>query len=54
MYRQRYEELAGEMLPAPPSLPLPPAIVAGGQVDLEILLARVDQLIADLDEVGSA
>jgi DNA-binding SARP family transcriptional activator len=48
VYRQRYAELTGTRLPAPPTLPRPPEVVASSPVDLEALLAQVDQLIAEM------
>jgi DNA-binding SARP family transcriptional activator len=49
-YRQRYQELTGMAPAAPPSLPLPPAAVAGSPVDLEALLAQVDRLIDGMQD----
>jgi DNA-binding SARP family transcriptional activator len=49
VYRQRHEELAGEALPAPPLLPVPPAVVVDSSFDLETLLAQVDHFIVDLN-----
>jgi hypothetical protein len=46
-YRRRYEELTGESLPEPASLPDLPAIVARGQVNMDTLLAQIDQTIAE-------
>ena len=45
-YRKRYEELTGQSLPAPPPLPELPDIVTRNAVNLDALLAQVDQIIA--------
>jgi DNA-binding SARP family transcriptional activator len=47
-YRRRYQELAGEVLPAPPTLPVPPHELANDPGNLDDYLAQVDELIADL------
>ncbi len=44
-YRQRYEELAGRMLPDPPPLPALPESAAGAEARLPALLEQVDALI---------
>ena len=44
-YRRRYAELTGEPLPAPSPLPPLPALVAEVPVDIEALLAQVDQVM---------
>jgi len=46
-YRQRYETLTGQPLPDPPPLPELPDIVTRTPVDLEALLAQVDQILAE-------
>lgn len=46
--RQRYAELTGETLPAPPSVVDLPALVTTYQGDLTALLAQVDQHLASL------
>jgi tetratricopeptide (TPR) repeat protein len=47
-YRRIYQELTGEVLPAPPPLPDLPQIAMGTDLDLESMLAQVDQILADL------
>jgi tetratricopeptide (TPR) repeat protein len=44
--RQRYEELTGEVLPAPPALPKLPESVRVETLDLDALLIQVEQIIA--------
>jgi len=46
--RRRYEELGGEALPDLSPLPAPPPIVTASPLDLEALLAQVDQITAEL------
>jgi tetratricopeptide (TPR) repeat protein len=46
--RRRYEELTGEALPDFPPLPAPPPIATAEPVGLDALLARVEQVIAEL------
>jgi DNA-binding SARP family transcriptional activator len=46
-YRRRYKELSGESLPKSSSLPDLPAIVERDQVDMDTLLAQIDQTIAE-------
>ena len=47
-YRQRYQELTAERLPAPPALPPLPELVPLTPVDLAPLLKQVEGLIAEL------
>ena len=47
--RRRYEELTGEALLSLPPLPALPPIATTDPVDMEALLARVDQIIIELD-----
>jgi tetratricopeptide (TPR) repeat protein len=46
-YRRHYKELTGESLPEPSSLPDLPAIVVRDQVEMDALLAQIDQTIAE-------
>lgn len=46
--RRRYEELTGEALSDPPTLPAPPLVAQADRVDLDALLAQVDKIIAEL------
>jgi hypothetical protein len=47
--RRHYEELTGEALPDLPAFPAPPAIATADSVELAALLARVDQIVAELN-----
>jgi tetratricopeptide (TPR) repeat protein len=47
-YRQRYHNLTGEHLPDPAPLPALPPSVRQNSITLEALLARVDQMMAEL------
>jgi hypothetical protein len=46
-YRRRYEELKGESLYESSPLPDLPEIVERVQVDMDTLLVKVDQIIAE-------
>lgn len=52
-YRRRYEELAGEGLPSPPLLPALPEGIARDPINLESLLAKVEEMITLLLEGSS-
>lgn len=47
-YRQRYQNLSRDTLPAPPPLPELPPVVQLGRMNLDDLLHRVDGMIAEL------
>lgn len=51
-YQQRHTELTGDMLPPPPPLPDLPALVTHTTIDLDTLLLRVDEMLADLTSLN--
>lgn len=52
-YKQRYEQLAGEMLPDPPSLPPLPEIIAAANINLDRLFEKIRDYAAKDEEKTS-